>query len=44
VVASAQISARPADAIQIGTKVAAIPVAVCPPNDPNGCGMGQMGK
>jgi hypothetical protein len=44
VVASAQISARPSDIIRIGTKVAAVPVAVCPPNDPNGCGIGNMGK
>ena len=42
-VASTHISNAPSGTI-VSAKMSAMPVPVCPPDDPNGCGIGQWSK
>ncbi len=42
-VASSQISNNPTSATLTG-KISAPPVPMCPPGDPNGCGIATLGR
>jgi len=41
--ASTRANATPATAQAIPAKTSAMPVPTCPPDDPNGCGIGDLG-